>query len=80
MKRRGAVRSALGLAASLLTLVVAGSLWPARGGWGALRFFIVTGFGMALVFTAVYDGPRALLALMKPSKDARRRRDAFSSP
>ncbi len=46
----------------------------AFGGWGLVAAVVLLGFGMALVFTAIYDGPVALGRLL------RRRDDTARSP
>ena len=46
----------------------------AFGGWGLVAAVVLLGFGMALVFTAIYDGPIALGRLI------RRRDDPARSP
>jgi hypothetical protein len=52
------------LAASDLALVPAVEAAARVGGWWAILPAIVAlGFGLALLFTVVYDGPRALLGL-----------------
>jgi hypothetical protein len=38
------------------------------GGWGLVVALVVCGAGAALVFTGVYDGPRAVLRLIRPSR------------
>lgn len=37
----------------------------ALGGWGLVAAIVVLGFGLAVVFTAIYDGPVALGRLRK---------------
>jgi hypothetical protein len=37
----------------------------AFGGWGLVAPVVLLGFGMALVFTAIYDGPGALRLRLK---------------
>lgn len=37
----------------------------AFGGWGLVAAVLVLGFGIALLFTAIYDGPLALGRLLK---------------
>ena len=38
------------------------------GGWGVVLAFLGAGFAAGLLFTAVYDGPRALLGLIRPGR------------
>ncbi|MDQ4090111.1 MAG: hypothetical protein M3163_07385 [Actinomycetota bacterium] len=38
------------------------------GGWGLVVALVVGGAVAALSFTAVYDGPRAVLRLIRPSR------------
>jgi len=37
----------------------------AFGDWGLVAAIVVLGFGLAVVFTAIYDGPVALGRLLK---------------
>lgn len=37
----------------------------ALGGWGLVAALLLFGFGLALLFTAVYDGPAALRRLAR---------------
>ena len=69
MKRRGAGRFALAFAvAALLGQLGFSSLMAvgARGGAiGIIVALFVAGFALALVFTAIYDGPRSLAGLLR---------------
>ncbi len=38
------------------------------GGWGIALALLVGGFLTALIFTTVYDGPRAVMRLIRPSR------------
>jgi hypothetical protein len=38
--------------------------YAALGGLGLVAALVVLGFGLALLFTAIYDGPRALGRLL----------------
>lgn len=42
----------------------------AFGGWGLVVAVVLLGFGIALVFTAIYDGPVALGRLVTRHDDA----------
>lgn len=44
----------------------------ALGGWGLVAAIVVLGFGLALVFTAIYDGPVALGRLLRREARASR--------
>ena len=68
MKRRGTARFALAFAiVGLLgqlgfsTLMALGTR---GGGAGMVAALFVAGFALALVFTAIYDGPRSLAGLL----------------
>ena len=39
------------------------------GGWGLVAAVVLLGFGIALVFTAIYDGPVALGRLLRRHDD-----------
>lgn len=65
MRRRGTLRFAIALAvcfaAGDIALVPAVEAGARVGGWwGVFAALAVLGFTLALLFTVVYDGPRAL--------------------
>ncbi|HEX2047119.1 MAG TPA: hypothetical protein VHF27_05100 [Acidimicrobiales bacterium] len=40
--------------------------------WGVVPALVLTGFGLAALFTVVHDGPRALRGLLDQSQPRRR--------
>lgn len=70
MKRRGLGRVALAFTASLIAyqLLVLPYVGGARTGWGLLLIYLTAAVGLTLLFTLVYDGPRALIGLIRPRK------------
>jgi hypothetical protein len=79
VRRRGTARFVLALMASYVFYERSFSRslelgHAALGGWGLVAAVVLLGFGMALVFTAIYDGPAALGRLL------RRRDDTARSP
>ena len=70
MRRRGTARFVCALIASyvIYELSFSRSLkagHAALGGWGLVAAVVLLGFGLALVFAAIYDGPVALGRLLK---------------
>ena len=70
VRRRGTARFVLALVVSFavyeLTFSRAMEVGHATfGGWGLAAAVLILGFGIALLFTAIYDGPRALGRLLK---------------
>lgn len=70
MRPRGTVRFVFALVVSyaICDLSFAGSIeagHAALGGWGIAAVVVFLGFALALVFTAIYDGPVALGRLVK---------------
>jgi hypothetical protein len=69
MRRRGNGRVALAFAVVVLLAQVGFSTVMAvgsrGGGAGVVAALIVAGFALALLFTAVYDGPRSLAGLLR---------------
>ena len=53
------------LALYQLTFPALMSAGSRAGAWGIATVLVLAGFGLAVVFTAVYDGPRALGQLLK---------------
>lgn len=90
MRRRGTARFVFALIVSYVIYELSFSKSIAvghavLGGWGLLAAVALLGFGMALVFTAVYDGPVALGRVLKGhngtvrlNRSPARRRDAGS--
>ena len=77
MRRRGTGRFALALVACLAagdvafpTAVEVGAGFG--GGWGVLSVLGLSGVGLALLFTVVYDGPSSLRGLGAQSHPRRR--------
>lgn len=71
MRRRGTGRFALALAVVVLlgqlgfsTVMAIGTR---GGGAGVIVALVVAGFALALIFTAIYDGPRSLAGVMRGS-------------
>jgi hypothetical protein len=71
MRRRGTGRFALAFAVVVLlgqlgfsTVMAVGTR---GGGAGVIAALVVAGFALALVFTAIYDGPRSLAGLVRGS-------------
>jgi hypothetical protein len=65
VRRRGTARFVLAIVASFVIYDLGFSRvmevgYAALGGWGLVTAVCVLGFGMALLFTAIYDGPVAL--------------------
>ena len=70
MRRRGTARFVCALIVSYVIYETSFSRsleagHAALGGWGLVAAVVLLGFGMALVFTAIYDGPVALRPLLK---------------
>jgi hypothetical protein len=79
VRRRGTARFVFALIVSYVLFDVSFSRslelgHAALGGWGLVAAVVSLGFGMALVFTAIYDGPVVLGRLL------RRRDDIARSP
>lgn len=70
MRRRGTGRFAVAFAVVALVAQLGFSTVMAvgarGGGAGVVAALFVAGFGLALVFTAIYNGPRALAGLLRP--------------
>jgi hypothetical protein len=77
MSRRGTGRFTLAFA----VVAILGQLGFARlmsvgargGGAGVVAALCIAGFGLALVFTAIYDGPRSLAGLLGSRRAGLRR-------
>lgn len=69
MKPRSTARFALALAAAIATyqLLVLDFMRDARTGWGLALVIVVAGAGLALLFTVIYDGLRAVTRLLEPA-------------
>jgi len=69
MRRRGSGRFAVAVAVVALLLQAGFSRLMAlgvRGGWaGVIVALFVAGFAVAVIFTAIYDGPRSLARLLR---------------
>ena len=69
MRRRGTGRFALAFAVvSLLAQVGFSTIMAVgtkAGGAGLIVALVVAGFALALLFTAIYDGPRSLAGLLR---------------
>jgi hypothetical protein len=70
MRRRGTARFVLALFISFVAYEVSFSKamaagYAVLGGWGLVAAIVVLGFGLAVLFTAVYNGPVALARLLK---------------
>lgn len=69
MRRRGTGRFALAFAVVAVLAQVGFSRLMAlgvRGGWaGVVVALVVAGFALAVIFTAIYDGPRSLAGLWR---------------
>jgi hypothetical protein len=83
VRRRGTAR--FGLAVVAMFAVYEGTLAPtlrlgyaALGGWGLVAAVVVLGFGLALLFTAIYDGPVAVGRLL--IRDGGKKRSPSSGP
>ncbi len=67
MRPRGSARFALAIVLLLalyqLSVPVFVAIGTRAGGWAVVAALPVAGFGFALVFTAIYDGPRVLAGL-----------------
>ncbi len=68
MRPRGSGRFALAILVLLLLSQLAVPVFMAvgtrAGGWGAVAVLPVAGLSLALVFTAIYDGPGAVARLL----------------
>jgi hypothetical protein len=69
MRRRGTVRFTLAFAVVVLLGQVGFSrlmaLGARGGGAGVVAALVAAGFALALIFTAIYDGPRSLAGLLR---------------
>lgn len=70
MRRRGTGRFSLALAGCLILGDLAFSRAIELGagvadGWGVVPAVLLLGFGLALLFTVVHDGPRSLRGLLQ---------------
>ena len=69
MRRRGTGRFTLAVAVVILLgqLGFSGlmSLGARGGGAGVVAALVAAGFALALIFTAIYDGPRSLASLLR---------------
>jgi hypothetical protein len=69
MSRRGNGRFALAFAVVVVLAQVGFStvmdVGSRGGGAGVIAALFVAGFALALLFTAIYDGPRSLAALLR---------------
>ena len=69
MRRRGTGRFALAFAVVALLAQLGFArlmaLGAKGGGAGVIAALFVAGFAVALLFTAIYDGPRSLAGLLK---------------
>ena len=70
MRRRGTARYGLALFVAFVAYdlgfakaMAVGN--AALGGWGLVAAVVVLGFALALLFTAIYDGPLALGRLLR---------------
>ena len=75
MRRRGTARFVISLVVSYVIYDLSFSKsievgHAALGGWGLVAAVVLLGFGIALVFTAIYDGPVALARLVTRHHDA----------
>ncbi|MDQ6836774.1 MAG: hypothetical protein M3137_00130 [Actinomycetota bacterium] len=68
MRPRGTARFALAIVLLLtlyqLSVPVFMAIGTRAGGWAVVAAVPVVGFGFAVIFTAVYDGPHALARLV----------------
>jgi hypothetical protein len=69
MRRRGTWRFAVAFAVVVLLAQVGFStvmeVGSRGGGAGVIAALFVAGFALALLFTAIYDGPRALAGMVR---------------
>ncbi len=72
MRPRGTARFALAIVPLLalyqLSVPVFVAIGTRAGGWAVVAALPVAGFGFAVIFTAIYDGPRALARLVVRSE------------